>query len=172
MKYRKKCYFLRKNAIFVPEKNQLNSQSWLKIASNRAVRVIGAVGKPGRVEWADEMSLMDLLAQVGGPTKLADIHNIEINSPNENGQVIRTIFNLERFLNEGLSDHDLPKIRSGATINIRTLAADPTSNKSRWISQSSENRIYLFGQVGNPGRYMFTNNMHFLYEKLSTNRIK
>ncbi len=150
------------DAIFVPEKNQLNSQSWLKVASNRAVRVIGAVGKPGRVEWADEMSLMDLLAQVGGPTKLADIHNIEINSPNENGQVIRTIFNLERFLNEGLSDHDLPKIRAGATINIRTLAADPTSNKSRWIRQSSENSIYLFGQVGNPGRYMFTNNMHFL----------
>ncbi len=53
------------DAIFVPEKTDMNEKSWLKIAPHRAVRVFGEVEDPGRIEWSDEMSFLDLLAHVG-----------------------------------------------------------------------------------------------------------
>ncbi|NRA60327.1 MAG: SLBB domain-containing protein, partial [Psychrobium sp.] len=39
------------DAIFVPEKTDMNEKSWLKINPERAVRVIGEVVRPGRYEW-------------------------------------------------------------------------------------------------------------------------
>ncbi len=54
------------DAIFVPEKTDTKEPSWLKIAPDRAVKLMGAVTRPGRYEWSDEMSLLDLLAQAGG----------------------------------------------------------------------------------------------------------
>ena len=32
----------------------------------------------------------------------------------------------------------------------------------QWVSSSSEKSIYVLGQVGSPGRYMFTDKMRFL----------
>jgi protein involved in polysaccharide export with SLBB domain len=61
------------DAIFVPEKTDMNEKSWLKITPDRAIRVIGAVKKPGRYEWGDEMSFLDILAHAGGPTQDADM---------------------------------------------------------------------------------------------------
>ncbi|MEE8378811.1 MAG: SLBB domain-containing protein, partial [Gammaproteobacteria bacterium] len=46
------------DAIFVPEKTDMNEKSWLNVAPTRAVRVIGDVTRPGRIEWSDEMSLL------------------------------------------------------------------------------------------------------------------
>ncbi|MCV5735597.1 SLBB domain-containing protein, partial [Escherichia coli] len=60
------------DAIFVPEKTDFNEKSWLKVAPSRAVAVMGEVVRPGRIEWSDEMDLIDLLAHVGGPTRRAD----------------------------------------------------------------------------------------------------
>ena len=37
------------DTIFVPEKTQSSEASWLRIPPNRAVQVLGAVVKPGRV---------------------------------------------------------------------------------------------------------------------------
>ncbi len=54
------------DAIFVPEKTDMNEKSWLKVAPSRAVAVMGEVVRPGRIEWSDEMDLIDLIAHVGG----------------------------------------------------------------------------------------------------------
>ena len=150
------------DAIFVPEKSDMNEKSWLKVAPNRAVRVIGEVVRPGRIEWSDEMTLLDLLAHVGGPSSRADTSNIEIIEIDENGKSRATVFNLDRFIRQGKSDRDLPKIRAGATVRVHDLPQDPSDNKSQWVRQSSDKSIYVFGQVGAPGRYMFTDNMNFL----------
>ncbi|WP_022941043.1 SLBB domain-containing protein [Psychromonas hadalis] len=150
------------DAIFVPEKTDMNQKSWLKVTPNRAVRVIGAVMHPGRIEWSDEMSLLDLLAHVGGPTSKADTNNIEIVVPQNNAQAKAYSFDLNAFLKEGKSDATLPVIRAGSTIMIHELPIDPKDNKSQWVRQSSEKSIYIFGQVGAPGRYMFSNEMNFL----------
>ncbi len=150
------------DAIFVPEKTNMNEKSWLKIAPSRAVRVIGEVARPDRVEWSDEMSLLDLLAHVGGPRARADTANIEIVTPDESGNNQTTLFNLDAFIEQGQNEQQLPKIRAGSTIRVHDLPQDPSDNKSQWVRQSSEKSIYIFGQVGAPGRYMFTDRLNFL----------
>jgi len=150
------------DAIFIPEKTDMNEKSWLKVAPTRAVRVIGEVIRPGRIEWSDEMSLIDLLAHVGGPSSRADTSNIEIVIPAAEGKNSVHNFDLDAFIKRGGSDDELPVIRAGATVRVHDLPQDPSDNKSQWVRQASEKSIYIFGQVGSPGRYMFTNAMHFL----------
>ena len=150
------------DAIFVPEKTDVNEKSWLKVSPNRAVRVLGEVEKPGRIEWSDEMSLMDLIAHVGGPTDAADTSKIEVITRSSTGNNKLIYFDLDAFIKRGGSDYELPQIAAGSTVRIRNLPNDPTDNKSKWVQQSSASSIYVFGQVGAPGRYRFINNMHFL----------
>lgn len=150
------------DAIFIPEKTDMNEKSWLKVAPERAVRVIGEVVRPGRVEWSDEMSLLDLLAHVGGPVSRADTSNIEVIVPQGDGSMKVDVFNLDRFMREGIPDSKLPKLRAGATIRVHDLPQDPSDNKAQWVRQSSEKSIYIMGAVGAAGRYMFTNDMNFL----------
>lgn len=150
------------DAIFVPEKTDMNEKSWLKVAPSRAVRVLGEVVRPGRIEWSNEMSLLDLLAHVGGPTSRADTSSIEVVTPNSNGKNTSHVFDLDRFIKQGFSDSKLPVIRAGATVRVHDLPSDPSDNKAQWVRQASEKSIYIFGQVGAPGRYMFTDAMSFL----------
>ncbi len=148
------------DAIFVSEKTDMNEKSWLKISPDRAIRVIGAVFKPGRYEWGNEMSFLDILAHAGGPTQDADISQIRIV---KSGQSTREVpFNLERFINEGGDFSSLPEVSAGDTIILPERPRDVIDNKARWLRQSQENSIYVFGQVGQPGRYAFDNKLHFL----------
>lgn len=146
------------DAIFVPEKTDMNEKSWLKVAPDRAVSVIGEVMRPGRVEWSDEMDLMDLLAHVGGPTLRADTTRIEVVTADNHLHV----FNLDAYIQKGAPTSELPLIRAGSIIRVHDLPQDPSDNKSQWVRQSSDASIYLFGQINAPGRYRFTTEMHFL----------
>ncbi|WP_372378500.1 SLBB domain-containing protein [Vibrio natriegens] len=146
------------DAIFVPEKTDMNEKSWLKIAPNRAVSVIGEVVRPGRVEWSDEMDLMDLLSHVGGPTLRADTSKIEVVAADNQLH----IFDLDDFILKGAPNSELPNISAGAIVRVHDLPQDPSDNKSQWVRQSSDASIYVFGQVNAPGRYRFTRDMHFL----------
>ena len=112
------------DAIFVPEKTDMNEKSWLKVAPNRAVMVIGQVMQPGRFEWSDEMSLLDLLAHAGGPTSQADIADVRIVPPGGKAQS----FDLEAFVTEGGEVNALPVIRAGFTIMVPELPQDPSDN--------------------------------------------
>ncbi|WP_440877716.1 SLBB domain-containing protein [Vibrio natriegens] len=146
------------DAIFIPEKTDMNEKSWLKIAPNRAVSVIGEVVRPGRVEWSDEMDLMDLLSHVGGPTLRADTSKIEVVAADNQLH----IFDLDDFILKGAPNSELPNISAGAIVRVHDLPQDPSDNKSQWVRQSSDASIYVFGQVNAPGRYRFTKDMHFL----------
>ena len=53
--------------IFVPDRNR----EWLDDPKESTVRVLGAVNKPGRYRFGDEMTILDLLAEAGGPTPAA-----------------------------------------------------------------------------------------------------
>ncbi|WP_407702420.1 SLBB domain-containing protein [Vibrio algarum] len=151
------------DAIFVPEKTDMNEKSWLKVSPNRAVNVIGEVVRPGRIEWSDEMDFMDLLAHVGGPTLRADTTKIEVVSTNmATGTRELQTFNLDKFIKAGAKQSDQPSISAGAIIRIHDLPQDPSDNKSQWVRQSSDASIYVFGQINAPGRYRFTEEMHFL----------
>lgn len=145
------------DAIFVPEKTDMNEKSWLKVAPSRAVAVMGEVVRPGRIEWSDEMDLIDLIAHVGGPTRRADTSKIEISN---NGKVIK--FDLDKYILQGSPHSKLPSVSAGTVVRVHALPDDPSDNKSQWVSQSSDASIYVFGQINAPGRYRFTTEMHFL----------
>ncbi len=145
------------DAIFVPEKTDMNEKSWLKISPDRAVNVIGEVVRPGRIEWSDEMDFMGLLAHVGGPTLRADTTKIEVVT----GRKL-VVFDLDEFIKTGAPRDQLPFIRAGSIVRVHDLPQDPSDNKSQWVRQSSDASIYVFGQVRSPGRYRFTKDMHFL----------
>lgn len=149
------------DAIFIPEKTDINEKSWLKISPNRAVNVIGEVEKPGRYEWSNEMSLLDLLAHAGGPTSKADTSTIEMLIPHGNKQQ-KVVFNLDSYIKSAGKSQALPTIVAGTVIRVHELPLDPMDNKSQWVRQSADKSIYIFGQVGSPGRYRFTNDMSFL----------
>lgn len=148
------------DAIFVPEKTDMNEKSWLKITPDRAIKVIGAVKKPGRYEWGNEMSFLDILAHAGGPTQDADMSQIRILKSGESKPA--QAFDLERFITEGGDLSSLPQVAAGDTIVISERPRDVIDNKARWLRQSQESSIYVFGQVGQPGRYAFNNSLHFL----------
>lgn len=150
------------DAIFIPEKTDPNEKSWLKVSPNNAVRIMGAVYKPGRYEWSNEMSFLDLLAHAGGPTARADIAHIQLLYTPKHAKATQQIFDLERFLQQGGSYHTLPKIVAGFTVIVPELPQDPSDNKAQWIRQPSDNSIYVFGAVGAPGRYMFNENFNIL----------
>ena len=149
------------DAIFVPGKVENNEPSWLKIAPSRAVQMIGAVNRPGRVEWSDEMTILDLISQAGGPTAVGDVANIQILT--HQGDTARSIrFNLERFVAEGGSLSSLPTIRAGYVVLMPALPISPNDTKGSWARLTSDVSIYIMGQVGIPGRYAFSNGLHFL----------
>ncbi|MEY8199917.1 MAG: SLBB domain-containing protein, partial [Colwellia sp.] len=132
----------------------------LKITPDRAIRVMGAVKKPGRYEWGDEMSFLDILAHAGGPTQDADMSQVRVL---KNGQTNRMKpFDLDSFITEGGDFSLLPKVTAGDTIIISERPRDVIDNKARWLRQSQESSIYVFGQVGQPGRYAFNNKLHIL----------
>ncbi|HHB1592193.1 TPA: SLBB domain-containing protein [Vibrio campbellii] len=145
------------DAIFVPEKTDMNEKSWLKVAPSRAVAVMGEVVRPGRIEWSDEMDLIDLIAHVGGPTRRADTSKVEVSN---NGKV--TKFDLDKYILQGSPHSKLPRVSAGTVVRVHALPDDPSDNKSQWVSQSSDSSIYVFGQINAPGRYRFTTEMHFL----------
>ena len=148
------------DAIFVPEKTDMNEKSWLKITPDRAIRVIGAVKKPGRYEWGDEMSFLDILAHAGGPTQDADMSQIRVIKTGESKRM--PPFDLDQFITEGGDFSLLPQVGAGDTIIVSERPRDVIDNKARWLRQSQESSIYIFGQVGQPGRYAFNNKLHFL----------
>lgn len=150
------------DAIFVPEKTEnSNEPSWLKIPPNRAVQVMGSVGKPGRYEWSNEMSIFDLLGNAGGPTYKADIAHVQI-LRKEGDKAKPVIFNLEEFITKGGALDRVPKIAAGYVVMVPELPQDPSDNKAQWTRQSPERSIYIIGAVAKPGRYAITPEMRFL----------
>ena len=151
------------DAIFVPEKTDMNEKSWLKIGPDRAVMIIGSVVRPGRYEWADEMSFLDLLAHAGGPSANGDTSKVSILPPPEDKDKVEpVVFDFSKFINEGGVMSDLPIVKSGYTIQIPELPKDPSDNRSQWTKQDTDRSIFILGAMLAPGRYAFNDNLTFM----------
>lgn len=100
------------DTIFIPEK----SRDWLHRPKDQVVRIMGAIKQPGRYSFDDSMTLLDLLAEAGGPTSTAMIEKIVvINHGCCNEQSRR--FNLEKFIKSPNSGK-VPLLRVGDTVYI------------------------------------------------------
>lgn len=148
------------DVIFLPEKADMIEKSWLIEAHNEAIKIIGAVKNPGRYQWDDGMTFLDLLGHAEGPTEKADLSKVMIVGDDGKGE--RQFFDLEKFMKVGGDYLTLPQLSAGDTIMFNELPDDPTDNKSKWVKQESESSIYILGSVGAPGRYAFNSGLDFL----------
>jgi protein involved in polysaccharide export with SLBB domain len=71
-------------------------------------------------------------------------------------------YDLDAFMSDGGRESDLPSIVAGTTTRVHELPRELSDNKAQWVQQSAQKSIYVFGEVGAPGRYKFTNEMNFL----------
>jgi protein involved in polysaccharide export with SLBB domain len=149
------------DAIFIPEKTEINEASWLKIKPQRAIEVIGAVTRPGRYEWSDEMSIFDLLGNAGGPSQRADMAKIQILESSER-YAASSVFDAKSFILTGGPVSKLPKLKAGYVISVPELPVDVIDNKAQWLKIPQDESIYVMGEVGKPGRYAFQKKMTFL----------
>ncbi|CAM3146376.1 SLBB domain-containing protein [Moritella viscosa] len=148
------------DVIFLPEKADMIEKSWLVEAHDEAIKIIGAVKNPGRYQWDDDMTFLDLLGHAEGPTEKADLSKVMIIGNDGLGE--RLFFDLEQFMKVGGDYLILPQLSAGDTVMFTELPDDPTDNKSKWIKQESESSIYILGEVGAPGRYAFNSQLDFL----------
>lgn len=150
------------DAVFFPEKGPEDDKSWLKLETSNALKILGAIKKPGRYEWAPSVDFMDYISNAGGPTAKADLARVKIIKPGPDNQRINIEFNLQEFIEIGGQWSDMPELSGGTTVVIPELPDNPTSNTSSWIKLPKENAIYIMGAVKAPGRYAFNEEMGFL----------
>lgn len=143
------------DAIFLPRAAQEEANSWLTVPRSRAIYIMGSVNRPGRYEWSDDMTLLDLLAEAGGPTATADAGAIEVATPDEGGRFRAVSFDLAAFRGGGGRLDRLPRLTAGSVVTVPELPPDPSDNTARYILQPPERSIYVLGAVGAPGRYAF-----------------
>lgn len=108
------------DTIYIPEKDR----NWLDEEKERTIRVLGSVAKPGRYRFNDNMTLLDLLAQAGGPNDDAYVERIVV----VNASCCETTsssFDLIDFVkNPDFSE--LPVLREGDTVYV------PNVSHSNW----------------------------------------
>ena len=100
------------DTIYVPEKNRI----WLDQSKESTVRVLGAINKPGRYPFDDSMTLLDLLAEAGGPDGNAYIQKITVVNLSCCRDQARS-FDLSAFSRTGHFE-DLPVLRAGDTVYV------------------------------------------------------
>lgn len=108
------------DTIFVPEK----SKDWLRQPKDQVVRVMGAIKQPGRYSFDDSMSLLDVLAEVGGPSSNALISKIVVINHGCCKEQSRR-FDLEKFIKQPNSAN-IPLLRAGDTVYIPDQGQDFT----------------------------------------------
>ena len=150
------------DAIFIPLKSEEEDLSWTKVVTEKSVKLMGAIKKPGRYEWSPNVTFLDLIGHAQGPTKEADLAHIQFLNPGPNGEVITEVFNLQAFLEQGGKWSDVPKLVGGSTIIFPELPESPIDNKAKWVKLPKEQAIYIMGSVKTPGRFAFNEKLGLL----------
>jgi protein involved in polysaccharide export with SLBB domain len=108
------------DVIYVPDRNR----NWLETPANNVVRVLGAVGKPGRYPITEGMTILDLLAEAGGTAGTALDTRIVVVNLSCCANEART-FDLQKFARTG-DFAMLPVVRPGDTVYV------PSTAQSEW----------------------------------------
>ena len=125
------------DTIYIPEKNK----PWLDQKKEQTVRIIGAVAKPGRYKFNDQMTVLDLLAESGGPTQSAHLENIMVVNISiaDHKNNASQVFDLNEFV-ENPDFTRLPLVRAGDTVFVPDLS---TSNWNQFMA-SVKTLLVLF----------------------------
>jgi protein involved in polysaccharide export with SLBB domain len=116
--------------IYVPNRDR----NWLEQSKETTVRVLGAVNAPGRYSFDDNMTILDLLAEAGGPTNDAYQEKIVVVNLSCCKDQAR-VFNLVGFARSG-DFTQLPVVRPGDTVYVPTTANAPWTIFMKSISDT------------------------------------
>ena len=137
----------------LPEDPSDNKSQWVRLSSEQAIYIMGAVISPGRYAFNDEMGVLDILSAAQGPTEESDLTNIRI--IHRNGLAPRVSrLNLVEYFETG-DETLLPHVANGDSIFI------PSRNRS-WVQKKSYETIRVLGSVKTTGRYDFSSDMTIL----------
>lgn len=104
------------DTIYIPEKDR----NWLDEEKETTIRVLGSVAKPGRYRFNDNMTLLDLLAQAGGPNDDAYVEKIVVVNASCCEEK-STSFDLVAFVKDP-DFAELPVLREGDTVYVPNMA--------------------------------------------------
>ncbi|MED5511368.1 SLBB domain-containing protein [uncultured Pseudoalteromonas sp.] len=116
------------DTIYIPEKDK----DWLRTPKEQVVRIMGAVEKPGRYSFDDTMTVLDVLAEAGGPSSSALIDKIVVVNHSCCKEQSR-VFDLEEFVKNPNSAY-IPVLRAGDTLYVPDKGQDLISQfKSNFL---------------------------------------
>ncbi len=141
------------DTIFVPSSAISTRQGEERVLHNpeSSLKIIGAVSRVGSYKWDKSLTLLDYIIEAGGLGNNADTAKIKILRPNHRPRY----YNLERFLSQGGSLDNMPKIEPGDIIKVPDLTRGVNGGPAAWHQLRAHESIYLFGAVGNAGRYRY-----------------
>lgn len=127
----------------------------VKEYNSKFVQVIGAVGSrksgngAGKYRLKGKSTVLEMIAQAGGPNQDANLNDVRIRR--KNGQTVS--LNLFKTINQGDLSQNLV-VNDGDLIFIPTLTEEG-------------NRVYVFGEVEEPGAYTFSGTNFRLFDAIS-----
>lgn len=110
------------------------------------VNVEGNVRNPGLIQWRENMSLRDLILEVGGITELGDSSNIEISRRIKDANIDRKNHNESLILNVDLSAKNMANndviLQPFDLIVVKTLPG-----------YTIQRSVLVVGEIKSPGKY-------------------
>ncbi len=134
--------------VLSPFYKQIGVELLVKEYNSKKVTVLGAVGgKVGTIALRGKTTILDLLAEVGGPGPNADLERVRLIRPD--GRLFT--INLSRLLTEGDALRELVL----DTGDLLFIPARATAEEKR----IEEKRVFVLGEVKSPGAFLLLPNM-------------
>lgn len=127
----------------------------VKKYNSKYVQIVGAIQYhgpgtgPGKYKLLGKSTVLEMIAQAGGPSKDANLNDVKIR--HKTGQLVTV--NLYKTINQGDLTQN-PVINSGDMVFVPNLSDEG-------------NRVYVFGEVENPGAYTFSGSNYRLFDAIS-----
>ncbi len=127
----------------------------VKKYNSKFVQIVGAIQShgigtgPGRYKLQGKSTVLEMIAQAGGPNSRANLNDVRIRR--ESGQTVTV--NLYKTINQGDLTQN-PIVNSGDTVFVPNLADEG-------------NRVYVFGEVEKPGAYPYSGSNFRLFDAIS-----
>jgi protein involved in polysaccharide export with SLBB domain len=84
--------------------------------TNRKIKVIGAVNKPGFFDLEEKMNVFELIYLAGGPAEKADMSKVRRFYQN-NGKMMEEVLNIQDFIDRGKLD-EIPMVNEGDVVIV------------------------------------------------------
>jgi polysaccharide export outer membrane protein len=105
-----KQYLIEKKILIAPQITLV-----VKQYNSKKVSIIGAVQKPGNLNWTEGMKLIDAVSAAGGLSSIADASHVRITRQTSAGKTVSVTVNIDDITDGKLAD---VLLQAGDTIKV------------------------------------------------------